>query len=218
MALWKKPTAIDSDDELLDVAIVERMSATPQNLQTRKDYRLLAPNKALGNRLVVVSWVLTLVVWGLVGAMQRISIPIPESWDLSILPAINALLNTLVALCLIGAVVAIVKLNRADLHKKLINLAVLLSILFLLSYVSYHLTHGEVKYGGEGVIRKVYFFFLISHIALAAISFPFILLSLSYAISNQFAKHRRLVKMAFPMWLYVAVTGPIVYLMLRPYY
>ena len=194
------------------------MRATPQNLQTRKDYRLLAPNKALGNRLVVVSWILTLVVWGLVGAMQRISIPIPESWDLSIHPAINALLNTLVALCLIGAVVAIVKLNRADLHKKLINLAVLLSILFLLSYVSYHLTHGEVKSGGEGAIRKVYFFFLISHIALAAFSFPFILLSLSYAISNQFAKHRRLVRLAFPMWLYVAMTGPIVYLMLRPYY
>mgnify|MGYP001300690795 FL=1 len=216
--MWKKPTAIDSDDELLNVAIVERMRATPQNFQTRKDYRLLAPNKALGNRLVVVSWILTLVVWGLVGAMQRISIPIPESWALSILPAINALLNTLVAFCLVGAVVAIVKLNRADLHKKLINLAVLLSILFLLSYVSYHLTHGEVKYGGEGAIRKVYFFFLISHIALAAFSFPFILLSLSYAISNQFAKHRRLVKVAFPMWLYVAMTGPIVYLMLRPYY
>ena len=188
------------------------------NLQTRKDFCQLAPKKALGNRLVVVSWILTLVVWILVGAMQRISIPIPESLDLSILPAINALLNTLVAICLIGAVVAIVKLNRADLHKKLINVAVLLSILFLVSYVSYHLTHGEVKYGGEGAIRKVYFFFLISHIVLAAISFPFILLSLSYAISNQFGKHRRLVKMAFPMWLYVAVTGPIVYLMLRPFY
>ncbi|MEM9018172.1 MAG: DUF420 domain-containing protein [Verrucomicrobiota bacterium] len=190
-------------------------SATPQ---TRSDFRELAENKPLGKRLVVVTWVLTLVVWVLVGAMQRISLPIPETLDLSILPAINAVLNTLVAICLIAAVVTITKLNRADLHKKFINTAVVLSILFLLSYVTYHFTHGEVKYGGEGIIRPVYFFILISHIVLAAVSFPFILLSLSYAISNQFGKHRRLVRIAFPMWLYVAVTGPIVFLMLRPYY
>ena len=191
---------------------------TNQSLKTRSDFRQLTANGPLGKKLVTASWILTFIVWALVGAMQRVSLPIPDSLDLSILPAVNAVLNTLVAVCLIAAVVTVTKVNRADLHKKLINTAVVLSILFLLSYVTYHFTHGEVKYGGEGVIRPIYFFILISHIVLAAVSFPFILLSLSYAISNQFAKHRRLVRIAFPLWLYVAVTGPIVYLMLRPYY
>lgn len=187
-------------------------------LKSRSDFRQRPADEKLGKRLVIVTWILTLVVWALVGVMQRVSIPLPENLDLSILPAINAVLNTLVVICLVAAVITITKMNRADLHKKFINTAVVLSILFLLGYVTYHLTHGEVKYGGEGAIRSVYFFILISHILLAAVSFPFILLSLSYALSNQFEKHRRLVKITFPMWLYVAVTGPIVYLMLRPYY
>ena len=193
----------------------ETSNPAPQN---REDFRQLPPNKKLGRTLVIVSWILTLIVWALVGAMQRFTLPLPENIDLSILPAINATLNSLVAVCLIAAIYSIVKLNRADLHKLFINGAVGLSILFLLSYVTYHITHGEVKYGGEGILRTVYFFFLITHIVLAAVSFPFILLSLAYAISNQFTKHRHIVKFSFAMWLYVAVTGPIVYLMLRPYY
>lgn len=186
--------------------------------KTRSDFNQLPANEPLGRKLVLVSWVLTFVVWVLVGAMQRIAIPLPGGVDVSFLPAVNAVLNSLVAVCLIAAIFAVAKLNRIDLHKRFINTAVVLSIIFLLSYVTYHMTHGDVKYGGTGTIRTVYFFLLISHIVLAAVSFPFILLSLSYAISNQFAKHRRLVKIAFPMWLYVAVTGPIIYLMLRPYY
>lgn len=190
-------------------------SPPPEN---REDFRQLTPNPKLGRTLVIVSWILTLIVWVLVGAMQRLTLPIPDTLDLSILPAVNATLNSLVAVCLVAAIYSIVKLNRADLHKNFIYTAVGLSIVFLLSYVTYHITHGEVKYGGEGALRTIYFFFLITHIILAAVSFPFILLSLAYAISNQFTKHRRIVKIAFPMWLYVAVTGPIVFLMLRPYY
>ncbi|MEM0967830.1 MAG: DUF420 domain-containing protein [Verrucomicrobiota bacterium] len=178
----------------------------------------MSADTQLGKRLIVVSWILTVIVWLLVGAMQRLTLPIPESLDLSILPAINATLNSLVSVCLIAAIYTVVKLKRVDLHQRFINAAVILSIIFLLSYVTYHMTHGEVKYGGEGTLRSVYFFFLITHIVLAAVSFPFILLSLSYAISKQFGKHRRMVKVAFPMWLYVSVTGPVVYLMLRPYY
>ncbi len=192
------------------------MTNTPS--QTRSDFRQLAANEPLGKKLVIISWILTFAVWVLVGMMQRVSLPIPGNIDLSILPAINAVLNTLVAICLIAALAAVTMMDRVDLHKKLINTAVVLSILFLLSYVTYHFTHGEVKYGGTGLFRTLYFFILISHIVLAAVSFPFILLSLSYAISNQFGRHRRLVRIAFPMWLYVAATGPIVYLMLRPYY
>ncbi|MEM7700145.1 MAG: DUF420 domain-containing protein [Verrucomicrobiota bacterium] len=175
-------------------------------------------DKKLGKRLVILSWLLTLVVWLLVGTMQRLTLPIPDSLDLSILPAINASLNSLVAVCLVAAIYTVLKMKRADLHKRFINAAVVLSIIFLLSYVTYHITHGEVKFGGEGWIRPVYFFLLITHIVLAAVSFPFILLSLSYAVSKQFTKHRKIVKIAFPMWLYVAITGPVVYLLLRQYY
>lgn len=182
------------------------------------DFHLLPAKPALGKKLVIVSWILTVVVWLLVGAMQRLSFPLPEGWDLSFLPAINAILNTAVAICLILAIVAVKSWKRADLHGRFIMTGVWLSLLFLFSYVTYHMTHGEVSYGGEGAIRSVYFFLLISHIALAGISFPFILLSLSYALSNQFAKHKRITKIAYPLWLYVAVTGPIVYLMLKPYY
>ena len=186
--------------------------------KTRADFHQLPENLPLGRKLVATTWILTVVVLGLVGAMQRLTLPLPEGVDLSFLPSVNAVLNTLVAFCLVAAIVSIVKFGRVDLHKRFINVAVGLSILFLLSYVTYHITSGEVKYEGEGTIRKVYFFLLITHIVLAAVSFPFILLSLSYAMSNQFKKHRRIVKIAFPMWLYVAVTGPIVFLMLQPYY
>lgn len=186
--------------------------------KTKADFHQLPENLPLGKKLVVTTWILTAVVWGLVGAMQRIALPLPEGVDLSFLPTVNAILNSLVAFFLIGAVIAVAKFNRVDLHKCFINYAVVLSGLFLLCYVTYHITSGEVKYGGEGAIRTVYFILLISHIVLAAISFPFILLALSYAMSNQFVKHRKIVKIAFPMWLYVAITGPVVFLMLKPYY
>ncbi len=184
---------------------------------TPSDYHQLPANPSKGNKLVIVSWILTLVVWALVGGMQRIEIALPDGWDLSFLPMVNAGLNTAVAISLVLAIL-VIKKGRADLHAKFMSLAVYLSLLFLISYVTYHITSGEVKFGGEGAIRKVYFFLLISHIVLAGVSFPFILLSLAYSMSNQFTKHRKIVKWAYPMWLYVAITGPIVYLMLRPYY
>jgi len=186
--------------------------------RTPTDFHRLPEKSELGKRLVAVSWILTVIVWLLVGVMQRVSLPLPEGVDLSFLPAVNAALNTTVAILLILALVVVVKGKRADLHARLIGAAVVLSVLFLVSYVTYHMTAGETQYGGEGVLRSVYFFLLISHIVLAGISFPFILLSLAYSLSNQFAKHKRMVKIAYPMWLYVAITGPIVFLMLRPYY
>jgi len=184
---------------------------------TPAEYHQLPENPAKGKKLVILSWILTVIVSALVGGMKRIEIALPEGWDLSFLPMVNAGLNTAVAVCLVLAIL-VIKRGRADLHAKFMSLAVYLSLAFLLSYVTYHITSGEVKYGGEGPIRKVYFFLLITHIVLAGVSFPFILLSLAYSMSNQFGKHRKIVKWAYPMWLYVAVTGPIVYLMLRPYY
>jgi putative membrane protein len=92
------------------------------------------------------------------------------------------------------------------------------SALFLLSYVLYHFTTPETRFGGEGVIRYIYFFILITHIILAALTLPFILLTFNRAYTDQFDRHRKMARWVFPLWLYVAVTGPICYLMLKPYY
>ena len=176
------------------------------------------PNIALGNKLRILVWVLTVAVWLLVGAMRRPEkIPLPEGVSLSFLPMVHAILNTGVAVCLITALVMIKRKNVVA-HWRFIGAAMILSATFLLCYVAYHFTTEETKFGGTGAIRYAYFALLISHIVLAAISLPFILQTWVYGFTNQVAKHRKLAKRVFPVWLYVAVTGPICYLMLRPYY
>ena len=174
-------------------------------------------NDALAQKLMRVAWVLTVVVLGLVVAMRRIKLPLPEGVDLSFLPAVNAGLNTGVALLLIAGLAAVLK-GRITLHRTLMTSAVALSVTFLLCYVAYHITTGETKYGGEGWIRTVYYIVLATHVILAAVSFPFILMTLVYAWTNQFGKHKRLSRRIYPVWLYVAITGPVVYWMLKPYY
>ena len=176
------------------------------------------PNVALGNKLRIVVWVLTVVVWLLVGAMRRPEkIPLPDGVSLSFLPLVHAILNTSVAVFLVAALVMIKRKNVVA-HRRFITAAMIASATFLLCYVAYHFTTGETRFGGTGAIRYAYFALLISHIVLAAISLPFILQTWVYAFTNQFAKHRWLARRVFPVWLYVAVTGPICYLMLRPYY
>lgn len=184
----------------------------------RKQYVLQSPNLALGRKLTVVVWILTVLVWGLVGAMRRPEkIPLPDGVSLSFLPPVHAGLNTLVALFLVLALVMI-KRQNVRLHKLAISAAMVCSALFLSCYVAYHFTTAETRFGGEGAMKLVYFALLISHISLAAISLPFILLTWVYGFTNQFNKHRKMARWVFPIWLYVAVTGPVCYLMLRPYY
>lgn len=164
-------------------------------------------------------WVVTAVVWLLVVLMRRpeLKVELPEGWDTSFLTAVNAGLNSVVAILLVLALVA-VKRGRIVLHQRFMMSAVGCSILFLLCYVVYHFTNEATSYGGEGVLKMVYYGVLITHIGLAALSFPYILLTLVYAITNQFGRHRRMARWVYFVWLYVAVTGPVVYLMLRPYY
>ena len=195
------------------------------------EFRSKEPNYALAKKLNVLVWILTIAVLGLVGMMQTVKIPIPDHFDLSALPGLHAFLNSLAALFLIGAILAIKK-SRAVLHQKCIYLAMACSLIFLLSYVCYHFTADPTKYGdldGNGLLsdlereqagyaRIFYLVILFTHIALAAISFPFILFSLCLAITNQFDKHKKLTRWVFPIWLYVAITGPLVYFLLRPYY
>ena len=196
-----------------------------EDFRSREDQPILAKKLNLG------AWIISAAVLGLVVVMQKIRIPLPEGIELSFLPAFHALLNTLAAVFLILAIRAI-KNGRVQRHQKMIYSAFVCSLVFLLSYVTYHLTTDPVLFGDvnkdgllssdeKGVvatIRPYYLFILISHIGLAALSFPFILLTFIQAFTNQFDKHRKLAKRVFPVWLYVAVTGPVVYLFLQPYY
>jgi putative membrane protein len=185
-------------------------------------YRSREANLLLGKRLKVAVWIVTVVVLVLVGMMRRVTIPLPEGVDLGFLPAVHAVLNSLAALALIGGLVAILK-GKPGLHRRFVSGALVLSGLFLLSYVTYHFTSGETLYGdlnGDGILseeersavggmRTVYVVILLSHIVLAAVSLPFILMTFVYGYTAQFAKHRRMARWVFPIWLYVTVTGPM---------
>jgi len=133
------------------------------------------------------------------------------------MPAVSATLNSLVALFLILALLAVKKKNIA-LHQRFINSAMIASIMFLLCYVAYHFTTEETRFGGEGIIRSLYFFILITHIVLAGISLPLIVQTWVLGFCGLIDRHRKWTRLVFPIWLYVAVTGPICYFMLRPYY
>lgn len=136
---------------------------------------------------------------------------------LTFLPPIYAGINALTALVLIIAVWAI-KNNNRKLHENLMKFAVSLSVLFLLMYVAYHMTSDSTKFGGEGMIKYVYYFILITHILLSIVVIPFVLITYVRGITNNFQRHKKIAKITFPIWLYVAVTGVIVYLMISPYY
>ncbi|MBN8575550.1 MAG: DUF420 domain-containing protein [Cytophagales bacterium] len=149
-----------------------------------------------------------------VAALFRIKIP---GYDLSFLPPIYATINGLTALLLVTAVMAIKRKNRA-LHERLMKTCMALSAAFLVMYVLYHMTSDSTPYGGQGVWRAVYYFILISHILLSVVVVPLVLFTFSRALAGNFVRHRALAKFTFPVWLYVAITGVIVYLMISPYY
>ncbi|MCC5929813.1 MAG: DUF420 domain-containing protein [Cyclobacteriaceae bacterium] len=133
------------------------------------------------------------------------------------LPHFNGIINTSTSILLIAGFWFISKGNITY-HKNAMISAFVLGSLFLVSYVIYHASTDSTPFGGEGWIRTVYFFILISHIILAAVVVPFVLFAFYYALSNKIDKHKKVVKFTLPIWLYVSVTGVIVYLMIRPYY
>ena len=140
-----------------------------------------------------------------------------EVEPLTFLPPIYAIVNGLTALVLIVAVVAI-KNNNRKLHERLMKFAILLSVSFLVMYVAYHMTSDSTTFGGEGFIKYLYYFILITHILLSIVIIPFVLITYVRAITDNIERHKKIAKITFPMWLYVAVTGVIVYLMISPYY
>ncbi|GAB7255609.1 DUF420 domain-containing protein [Polaribacter sp. OB-PA-B3] len=136
---------------------------------------------------------------------------------LKFLPPIYATINGITAVLLIAAVVAIKKGNK-KLHEQLNSLAIACSLLFLLMYIAYHMTSDSTAFGGQGTIKYVYYFILFTHIVLSIIVIPFVLITYMKAKLGKFPEHKKVAKKTFPIWLYVAVTGVIVYLMISPYY
>ncbi len=180
-----------------------------------------------------VAWVLTGVVLLLVGLMRRpqFKIQLPEGVDLGFLPPFHSLMNALTAVALIMALVYIKKKDVKK-HQRAVYVALGFSTLFLLSYVAYHFTSSEVIYGdinGDkeldaaelaevGIMRTIYLMLLLLHIISAAVIFPFILFTFIRAYTGQIEAHRKMAKWVFPVWLFVAISGPVCYLMLMPYY
>ena len=133
------------------------------------------------------------------------------------LPPIYATINGVTAILLMIAVWAI-KNKKRELHEKLMKTAILFSIIFLMMYMAYHMTSDSTSFGGEGTIKYIYLFVLLTHIFLSVIVIPFVLITYVRAITNDFEKHKKIAKFTFPLWLYVAVSGVIVYIMISPYY
>jgi putative membrane protein len=133
------------------------------------------------------------------------------------LPPIYATINAITAIILVVAVIAIKNGNRKR-HERLMKSAIALSIAFLVLYIVYHLTTDATKFGGVGVIRYVYFFILITHIVLSIVTIPMVLVSYVRALNEQFDSHKKLTKYTFPIWLYVTISGVLVYFMISPYY
>lgn len=175
--------------------------SNPTNLQNEKKYNKL---------IVLLSVVIPIVVAALFGIKIDAKLPV-------FLPPIYATINGITALVLIVAVWAI-KNKKNKLHENLIKVAMLLSLVFLVMYVAYHMTSDSTSFEGEGILKYVYLFILITHILLSIIIIPFVLITYVRAITNNFERHKKIAKITFPLWLYVAITGVLVYIMISPYY
>ncbi len=163
--------------------------------------------------------VLSIMVAGLVSYLTRYSFGSAESvpWDVTQQPMLHAILNSITALLLIIGYVA-VRNGEVKLHRFAMFMALMCSGLFLLSYVSYHALTESTAFGGVGGVKYLYYFILVSHILLAALIFPLVLITVHRALTGQIEAHKRLARITFPLWLYVAISGVVVYLMIAPYY
>lgn len=175
------------------------------------DSKQILNEKKYNKLIVFLSVVIPIVVAALFG------IKIPNVEPLSFLPPIYATINGLTAVILVLAFIAI-KNKKIVLHENLMTTAIWCSALFLIMYVAYHMTSDSTKFGGEGAVKYIYYFILLTHIALSIAVIPFVLITYVRAITNNIEKHKKIAKITFPLWLYVAVTGVIVYIMISPYY
>lgn len=194
--------------------------------------QLPAPDlKRNDKRARLFIWTVSLVVFIAVALLAKIKLNVSLPFNPHIFATVNAIINSIVALLLISALLA-VKSKRFYLHKKLMLAAIVLSLLFLISYICHHLLSGDTKYGDinhddilspdekslAGSVRYVYYFILATHIPLAGIILPFILFTAYRALTADYLRHMKLARLTWPIWFYVAITGVIVYLLISPYY
>ncbi|WP_020598560.1 DUF420 domain-containing protein [Spirosoma panaciterrae] len=166
------------------------------------------------NRVInILAIAIPVAVAILLGIRQKVDL---GNWT-SYLPHINGIINSITSVLLLLGLYFI-KQNNVQAHKRTMLTAFTLGSLFLVSYVLYHLTNDSTPYGGQGWIRPVYYFLLISHIVLSVVVVWFVLRAVYFALNGQILKHKKTVKYAYPIWLYVSITGVIVYLMIKPYY
>jgi len=173
-------------------------------------------NDRLANILIAAT---SIVIFVAIVALDRrtIQVPYPFSFDVHVFASLNALINSCVTVVLIAALVAVKRKNYL-LHKRLMLTAILLSVLFLLSYIAHHLWAGDTTFGGTGLIRYFYYTILISHIILAAVILPFILITAYRGLSGNYSRHKKIARYTWPLWLYVSISGVLVYLFISPYY
>ena len=167
-------------------------------------------------RVVIIT--LSLVVFIAVVVLGRVQIPVSGDFDVHIFARINAVINSIVSLLLLFGLITVKSRKIYKLHRNTMIAAMMLSALFLISYIAHHLLAGDTKFGGEGGIRYFYYFILITHIILAAIILPFILYTAYRAAISEWPQHRKLARITWPIWFYVSVTGVLVYLLISPYY
>ena len=159
-------------------------------------------------------WILSIAIPLVVAALFRVKIDL----ELPVfLPPIYAGINAGTVFILIGAFWA-VKNKKIQLHRRLMTTAVILSALFLVLYVLYHMTSNATKFGGEGVLKTIYFVLLISHILLSILVVPFVLVTYVRGLTNQIEMHKKIARITFPLWVYVAMSGVFVYILISPYY
>lgn len=176
-------------------------------------------------------WVFSIIIFCAVALLGNYKLPVQINFDVHIFAKINAVVNTTVALLLIAALVA-VKMKNYQLHKKIMITALTLSVIFLISYICHHVLAGETKFGDinhDGIVnaeeitlagskRMFYFVLLVTHILLAAVMLPFILFTAYRGLVADFHAHKKLARITWPIWFYIAVSGPLIYLMISPYY
>lgn len=178
-----------------------------------------------------IIWIVSLVVFAAVAFLAKFKLDIDPGFNVHVFAKFNAIINSIVAILLIAGLVVVKQKNYA-LHKKIMLSAIVLSVLFLVSYICHHLLAGDTKFGdinhdgilsadeksAVGNLRMLYYTILITHIPLAAIILPFILFTAYRALIGEYEKHKKLTRITWPVWFYVAVTGVVVYLMISPYY
>lgn len=166
-------------------------------------------------RVLILS--VSVIVFSAVVILSRVKLELDLGFDIHLFALANAVINSIVAVLLLAGLITAKKKDHIA-HKQIMLFAIMLSVLFLVSYICHHLFAGETKFGGEGISKTIYYIILFTHIPLAAIVLPFILFTAYRALVGEYDKHKKLVRITWPLWFYVAVTGVLVYLMISPYY